>query len=212
MLPQSDPSHKGRQAEAGVDNSKYCMEPGKPLLLFRAYKLTLKREEMYSSLNSGWEHSDGASHDTRYWEGGIERDGRGEAERRGKIKYSTGKQPGIWHMRCGGRGRMDLETEKTKIEYIPTHFTGLAHMFMDASGKCCRKHKIIEVKLFTADDATSAGFAPGPLFICMRRCAVLYLSTCKWLSPTRHWNLHIYDTALGRCTSKQIEWILALTH
>ena len=74
MLPQSDPSHKGRQAEAGVDNSKYCMEPGKPLLLFRAYKLTLKREEMYSSLNSGWEHSDGASHDTRYWEGGIERE------------------------------------------------------------------------------------------------------------------------------------------
>lgn len=147
MLPQSDPSHKGRQAEAGVDNSKYCMEPGKPLLLFRAYKLTLKREEMYSSLNSGWEHSDGASHDTRYWEGGIERDGHGEAERRGKIKYSTGKQPGIWHMRCGGRERMDLETQKTRIEYIPTHFTGLAHMFMDASGKCCRKNKIIEVKL-----------------------------------------------------------------
>lgn len=42
---------------------------------------------------------------------------------------------------------MDLETQKTRIEYIPTHFTGLAHMFMDASGKCCRKNKIIEVKL-----------------------------------------------------------------
>lgn len=35
------------------------MEPGKPLLLLRAYKLTLKQEGM-----SGGEHSNGPPHDT----------------------------------------------------------------------------------------------------------------------------------------------------
>lgn len=65
MLPQSESSHKCSQAEVGVDNGKYCMELGKPLLLFKGYKLTLKQEEMYSSLNSGREHSDGAAETTR---------------------------------------------------------------------------------------------------------------------------------------------------
>ena len=62
MRPES--SRKCSQVAVGVDNSKYCMKPGKPLLLFRAYKLTLKQEGMYSSVNSGREHSDGAADDT----------------------------------------------------------------------------------------------------------------------------------------------------
>lgn len=94
MLPQSDSSHKCSEAEVGVDNSKYCMEPGKPLLLFRTYKLTLKREEMYSSLNSGREHSNGAAGDTRLR--GRKREMVAEWQNEGrKIKYSTGKQPAI---------------------------------------------------------------------------------------------------------------------
>lgn len=61
MLPKSKSYHKCIQAKIGVDNSKYCMEPAKPLLPFRAYKLNLKHGEMYS----GSEHSNGAAGDIR---------------------------------------------------------------------------------------------------------------------------------------------------
>lgn len=66
MFLHSESSYKCSQAEVGVDNSKYCMEPGKKnLLLCKGYKLTLKQKEMYSSLNSGREHSIEAAEDTR---------------------------------------------------------------------------------------------------------------------------------------------------
>lgn len=67
-----------------VDNIKYCKEPGKPLLIFMACKLTLKQEEMYSLLNSGREQSSGAIADVTLWE--KHRNDCGVAERRGKNK------------------------------------------------------------------------------------------------------------------------------
>lgn len=55
-------------------------------MLFRAYKLTLKQEEMYSSVDSGREHSNRAADDMRV------KETYGDGERSEKIKYSIGKQ------------------------------------------------------------------------------------------------------------------------
>lgn len=58
--------HAISQAEVGVDKSKYSREPGgKPLLLLRAHKRTLKQEELYSSLNSERVYSDGAADEVK---------------------------------------------------------------------------------------------------------------------------------------------------